>query len=104
MSSQDTVGCTPHICKGNRVEVCDGSVDNDIPPAAEPAKEETPALPATALQDPADVEVMTERDAAICRGIARYLAAVFAPLGNVEGIHRELSRFVEEEVRILAEE
>jgi hypothetical protein len=22
VSSQDTVGCTPHICKGNRVEVC----------------------------------------------------------------------------------
>jgi hypothetical protein len=21
VSSQDTVGCTPHICKGNRVEV-----------------------------------------------------------------------------------
>src|SRR4030095_15838630 len=23
VSSQDTVGCTPHICKGNRVEVCE---------------------------------------------------------------------------------
>src|SRR4029450_3660281 len=25
VSSQDTVGCTPHICKGNRVEVCYGA-------------------------------------------------------------------------------
>src|SRR5438552_9560627 len=25
VSSQDTVGCTPHICKGNRVEVCAGA-------------------------------------------------------------------------------
>src|SRR5437588_7881555 len=27
VSSQDTVGCTPHICKGNRVEVCSANLD-----------------------------------------------------------------------------
>jgi len=75
--------------------------DNDVPPAVERAKEEMPALPATDLQDPADVEVMTARDVAICRGVARYLAAMFAPLGDVEAIERELSRVVDEEIRAL---
>lgn len=80
------------------ISLVDGSVDNDVPPAAEPAKEEMSALPATALQDPADGEVMTERDVAICRGIARYLSCLFSTLGNVETIERELTRFVSEEV------
>ena len=80
------------------ISLVDGSVDNDIPPAAEPATEEMPALPARDPQDPADAEVMTARDAAMCRGIARYLSSLFSTLGNVEVIERELTRCVSEEV------
>jgi hypothetical protein len=42
--------------------------------------------------------VMTARDRAICRGVARYLASVFGALGNVEMIEQELSRFVSEAI------
>ena len=41
---------------------------------------------------------LTVREQAICRAVARYLAAVFAPLGNVEVIEVELGRLVAEEV------
>jgi hypothetical protein len=50
---------------------------------------------------PAASSVMTERDAAICRGIARYLSCLFSTLGNVETIERELMRFVAEEVSVV---
>jgi hypothetical protein len=80
------------------ISLIEGSVDNDVLPVAEPATEEMPALPARDLQDPADAEVMTARDVAICRGIARYLSSLFSTLGNVETIERELARFVAEEV------
>ena len=70
------------------------------PPAAERAKEEMPALPAADPKDPDpwDPEVLTARDIAICRGIARYLSSLFSRLGNVETIEQELMRFVSEEV------
>jgi hypothetical protein len=71
-------------------------------PAAEPATEETPALPAAALQDPADAGLLSVRDMAICRGVARYLSFLFSSLGNVETIERELTRFVLEEVSAVA--
>jgi CHC2 zinc finger len=72
------------------ISLVDGSVDNDVPPVAEVAEDM-----------PVEPSVMTERDAAICRGVARYLSAMFAALGDVEVIRRELSRAVEEEIRAL---
>jgi DNA primase len=41
---------------------------------------------------------LTVREQAICRAVARYLAAVFAPLGNVEVIDKELGKLIAEEV------
>ena len=41
---------------------------------------------------------LSERDRAICRAVARYLAMVFAPFGSIETIAHELSRLVGEEV------
>lgn len=41
---------------------------------------------------------LTVREQAICRAVARYLAVVFAPLGNVEVIEVELGKLVAEEV------
>lgn len=54
----------------------------------------TPA-PAVGAADVLDE--LTVREQAICRGVARYLAAVFAPLGNVEVIEQELTALVREE-------
>jgi hypothetical protein len=68
------------------------------PPSVEPTKEEMPALPAADLQDAADAEVLSSRDIAICRGIARYLSSLFSRLGNVETIEQELMRCVAEEI------
>jgi hypothetical protein len=42
---------------------------------------------------------LSEHDRAVCRGVARYLAAVFAPLANIDVIEQELARFVSEEVK-----
>jgi DNA primase len=62
--------------------------------------EEAEVLPDTEpVPAVADDPVLSDRDRAVVRGVARYLAAVFAPLGNVETIEQELSRFVSEEVR-----
>ena len=75
------------------ISLVDGSVDNDVP---EPEAQEEQM----GEDDmPPESSVMTERDAAICRGVARYLAAMFAPLADVDVIRRELSRLVEQEIR-----
>jgi hypothetical protein len=68
------------------------------PSPVEPAREETPILPESVSEVLDESSVLTVRDVAICRGVARYLSFLFSRLGNVETIERELMRFVAEEV------
>jgi hypothetical protein len=76
------------------ISLVDGSVDNDIPV---PDVREVQAVEVDEGMPP-ESSMMTARDAAICRGIARYLSFLFSTLGNVETIERELTRCVAEEV------
>jgi DNA primase len=76
------------------ISLVDGSVDNDIPV---PEVREVQAVEVDEGMPP-ESSMMTARDAAMCRGIARYLSSLFSTLGNVETIERELTRCVAEEV------
>jgi hypothetical protein len=79
------------------ISLVDWSVDNDIPV---PEVREVQAVEVDEGVPP-ESSMMTERDAAICRGVARYLSSLFSMLGNIETIERELTRSVAEEIRAL---
>jgi hypothetical protein len=68
------------------------------PSPVEPAKEETHIVSGAVSEVLDASSVLTARDIAICRGVARYLSSLFSSLGNVETIERELTRCVSDEV------